>query len=271
MEGESAMPQRVIGRIVVCGVVAAAVSLLAATGGAQQPAPADKGHWVMATLVTVQPGTGADYVEFQKNEVIPAQKKGGLPGRTAYSSGVFGETGTFAFFTPVTSLAAFDGESPVRKALGAEGAAALGARGAKLTAARRVLLARTRPDLSYNPDPKAAPSPLALVTRVEIAPGKRGEFETLIKKHVVPVMQQANVKSYQMLEVVYGDAGGTYFSAVGYDTYEAIGKGHPFQIVLGEEGAKRLEANFTGVVTRLERFVVRYRADLSFASTPPTN
>ena len=99
----------------------------------------------------------------------------------------------------------------------------------------------------------------------DTTPGRRAEFEALIQKEVLPVMQQAKVRSYSVLEVVYGDSAGKYMTAIGYDTYEAIGKGHPFVTVLGEDGARRLDAKFTGIVTHLERFIVRHRPDLSWA------
>jgi hypothetical protein len=52
-------------------------------------------------------------------------------------------------------------------------------------------------------------------------------------------MQQAKPKSYSVIEIVYGDSAGGYITAIGYDNYEAIGKGHPFQTALGEDGSIR--------------------------------
>jgi len=222
-------------------------------------------------IVSVIPGMGNAYEDFQKTEVIPALKKGGVAARDGYSSGVFGTNNTFAFFRPLTDLSGFDGDSPMVKALGAEGAAALAQKAGKLTAQRRVLLVRTRPDLSYVPNPTAPHSPLAVVSKVGIVQGRRADFEALIKKDVLPAMKKANVKAYTVLEVLNGDDVNTYYSAIGYDTYAAIGKGHPFQIALGEEGARNLETRSAGIVTHLEREIVRYRADLSFNVKAGTN
>jgi hypothetical protein len=83
-------------------------------------------------------------------------------------------------------------------------------------------------------------------------------------------MQQAKAKSYSVVEVVYGDPAGAYVTAVGYDTHEAIGKGHPFQLALGEDGARKLEAKATGIVSRLERFISRHRPELSWSAQPGT-
>ena len=256
------MIERLPVRVGCLGFLVAAAAVLTS---AQTPKPAaEQSQLLQATIVTVQPGMITEYEEYQKNEVMPALKKGGSPGRTGWSTGAFGEAGTYAFFTPVTSLAQYDGQSPPQKALGEQGAAQLLAKGGKLLTARRVLLIRTRPDLGVAGDPKAARSPLALVTEVHVVPGRRIEFEALIKREVLPVMQQAKVKAYDVLEVVYGDESGTFFTSIPYESYEAIGKGHPFQIVLGEEGSKKLEAKFAGVTTRIERFIARYREELSF-------
>jgi hypothetical protein len=248
-------------------LVATAVVLTSAQTA--KPA-AEQSRLVQATLVTVQPGMIAEYVDYQKNDVMPALKNGGARGRTAFSNGAFGEGGAFAFFAPIASLADYDSQNPVQKALGEQGAAQLLAKGGKLLTARRVLLIRTRPDLGIAGDPKASMAPLVLVTELHVAPGRRIEFESLLKREIVPVLQQAKVKGYEVLEVVYGDEAGTFFTSIPYDSYEAIGKGHPLQVVLGDEGMKRVEAKFTGIITHLERFIAKYREDLSIKPAAPS-
>lgn len=259
------MPNRLVFRAALCAGFVALATLLAVA----QSQPAGQSQMYTMTLVTVNQGMGADYVAHQKSDVIPALQKGGVRSRSAYSSGVFGEPGTFAFFTPIENFSQFDGPNPVVKALGEKGAAELGAKGARLTATRRVMFVRTRPDLSYNVNPNAS-APLLLVSEVEVTGGRRGDFEGLIKKEVLPIMQQAKVASYSVTEVIYGGTVGTYYTAIGYANYEAMGKGHPFQVILGDAGTQKLESKFTGVITKLQRFVVRYREDLSFKASGTT-
>jgi hypothetical protein len=262
------MIERLPVRVGCLGLLVATAAVLTS---AQTPkSAAEQSQLLQATIVSVQPGMIAEYEDYQKNEVMPALKKGGSPGRGAWSTGAFGETGTFAFFTAVPSLAQYDGQSPPQKALGEQGAAQLLAKGGKLLTSRRVLLVRTRPDLGIAGDSKGPRAPLALVSEVHVAAGRRTEFETLLKREVLPVMQQAKVKAYEVLEVLYGEESGTFYTTIPYDTYEAIGKGHPFQVVLGEDGSKKLEAKFTGITTRIERFIARYREDLSFKGTSPS-
>jgi len=71
-----------------------------------------------------------------------------------------------------------------------------------------------------------------------------------------------------VMEIVYGDSINGYITAVSYDNYETIGKGHPFQTALGEDGARKLDSKVTGIISRGERFISRYRAELSWSATP---
>lgn len=233
--------------------------------------PAAQSQMLLISFAKVNPGMGPEYIELQTKEIMPAQKKGGSPGRQAFSSGIAGPPGEFVYVSPITSFAQFDGPSPLVKALGEQGAAALNGKVAKLATPMGTAVVRTRPDLSYLPDPKAPPAPLSILSVVEVMPGKRIEFEAFIKKDVVPAMQQGKAKSYWVAEVIYGENTGGYISAVGYDTYEAIGKGHPFVIALGEEGARKLEAKAAGIVTKLHRFISRYRPELSWTAGSGTN
>ena len=261
--------RRVVHLVVALVVFVCAASVMPL---AQAPKPAAaEPQMLLISIAKVHPGMGPEYIELQTKEVMPAQKKGGGLGRQAFSSGISGPPGEFVYISPITSFAQFDGPSPMVKALGEQGAAAINAKVVKLADPMGSVIVRTRPDLSYLPDPKAPPSPLSILTIVEVAPGKRAEFEAFIKKDVLPAMQQGKAKSYWLAEVIYGENTGGYISAVGYDTYEAIGKGHPFVIALGEEGSKKLEARAAGIVTKLHRFISRYRPELSWTAGTGSN
>jgi hypothetical protein len=249
----------ILGALIVAGT---------ATTPAQQKTATREPQWLLVTVTKLNPGVTTEYIDLQTKEVMPAQRKGGSPGRQAWSSGVTGAPREFVYISPITSFAQFDKPAPMVAALGQDGANALNAKLAKLADPQKTMIVRTRPDLSYEPNPSATPSPLALVSLVDVVPGRRMDFEAFVKKDVLPAMQQAKVKGYSVMEIVYGDSTGGYVTAVGYDTYEAIGKGHPFQTALGEDGARKLEAKVTGIVSHLERFISRYRAELSWSATP---
>ena len=249
---------------VILGLLVAGASVALAQTKSASKDP----QWMMVTITKLNPGVTAEYIDLQTKEVVPAQKKGGGAGRQAWSSGVSGPPREFVYISPIISFAQFDKPAPLVTALGQAGADALNAKVAKLADPQKTMIVRTRPDLSYQPNPSAPPSALALVSIVDIVPGRRTDFEALIKKEVLPAMQQAKVKGYSVFEIVYGDSANGYITAVGYDNYEAIGKGHPFQTALGEDGARKLEAKVAGIVSHIERFISRYRPELSWSATP---
>ena len=261
-----------IRRVVPLAVVFVVVTLALALNAAQAPKPAAaESQMMFIAFAKVHPGMAPAYIDLQQKEVMPAQKKAGGGGRQAYSSGIAGPPGEFVYLSPIASFAQFDQPGPLIRALGEEGAAALNAKVAKLAEPMGSAVVRTRPDLSYMPDPKAPPTALAIITIIDLTPGKRIEFEAFIKRDVLPAMQQAKVKLYWVSEVLYGENTGGYISAIGYDTYEAIGKGHPFVIALGEDGSRKLEAKAAGIVTKLHRFVSRYRPELSWTAGSGSN
>ena len=116
----------------------------------------------MVRIVKLNPGAQAEYIDLQIEEVMPAQK-GGATGRQAWSSGVSGPPREFVYISPIVSFAQFDKPAPLVAALGQDAANALNAKIGKLADPQETLIVRMRPDLSYQPDPSAAPSALALV------------------------------------------------------------------------------------------------------------
>lgn len=259
-------------RVVPLVVIFAALVLASTFPVAQAPKPAGAAsELLLLSFAKVHPGMAPEYIDVQTKEVIPAQKKAGGLGRQAFSSGISGPPGEFVYVSPIASMAQFDQPGPLIRALGEAGAAALNAKVAKLAQPMGTAIVRTRPDLSYVPDPKAPPAALSIITIVDVVPGKRIEFEAFLKKDVVPAMQQGKAKAYRVAEVIYGEHTGGYITAVAYDTYEAIGKGHPFTIALGEEGSRKLEAKATGIVTKIHRFISRYRPELSWGPASGTN
>jgi hypothetical protein len=256
--------RRLLGPAILGGIVVS----LTAGALAQTKTASKEPQWLLVSIVKLNPGAMAEYIDLQTKEVMPAQKKGGSPGRQAWSSGVSGPPREFVYITPLVSFAQFDKPAPLVAALGQDGADALNAKIGKLADPQKTMIVRTRPDLSYEPNPSAAPSALALVSIVDVVPGRRVDFEAFVKKDVLAAMQQAKAKSYSVIEIVYGDSINGYITVVGYDNYEAIGKGHPFQTALGEDGARKLESKVTGIISRVERFISRHRPELSWSATP---
>jgi hypothetical protein len=233
---------------------------------AQGQAPPQR-QWLMITVVHVKPEMLTDYMNFQKNEAIPTLQKGGVKERSAWQEAAFGEAFQYVFITPIDSLAQFDGDSPVQKALGKEGAEAYLAKARTFVSSVHTYGSLTRPDLSYVPEMMGAPK-LAVITTVNIAPGRRTQFEKLLKDEVVPAMKKAGVKGFFVSQTAFGGDGNAYASLALYDNFAEIGKGSPLTRALGPEGAVKLGQKFAGIMTHIESSIQRYNADLSFRAMP---
>ena len=78
-------------------------------------------------------------------------------------------------------------------------------------------------------------------------------------------MQKAKVRGYHVMEIVFGENTGGYITVVGMESYAEIGKGHPFEIALGEGGSQKMEVKAAGLITKIHRFISRHRPELSWS------
>ena len=82
-----------------------------------QNASAPVAHSTVA-MVHVKPDMLNEWLDLQRNEVVPALKKAGVKTRTVYTTGLFGTSGEYVVVTPFEKYAEFDQGSPLIKALG---------------------------------------------------------------------------------------------------------------------------------------------------------
>ena len=230
--------------------------------------PAPKREMIQVTVVTVKPDLLNEWLEFQKNETIPMLKKAGALRRDAWQTGIFGEAGMYAFVVPIENFNQYDGDNPPLRALGADGARAYAEKNRRFIVSSHTYAEQTRPDLGYEVK-MSGPPKLALLSNVRIALGKGSEYEALVKSDVLPVMRRAHL-GYVVSQTVLGGDINEFTTLIFYDTFADIGKGHPFDRILGADGSRQLTAKAVGIVTHVERSIVRYVPELSFAPRPIT-
>src|SRR5882672_11878600 len=231
-----------------------------------RPQPAAKRESIQITVVKIKPELLDQWLEFQKNETIPMLRKSGLKSRDAWTTATFGEGFMYAFVTPIENFAQYDGDSRPLQALGADGARAYGEKNRRFVESTHTYFAQTRPDLSNDVKMAAAPK-LALLSTVQVAMGKGPDYEAFVKSDVLPVMRKARL-GYAVSQTVLGGDVNEVTTLVFYDSFADIGKGSPFQRILGAEGERQLAAKAAAFVTRLERNIIRYVPELSFAARP---
>lgn len=240
--------------------IALMVALVFVSSAAAQSTPAPPAHSTVA-IVHVKPDMLDEWVDLEKNEVVPAQKKGGLASRTTYRT-VRGNPFEFVTVTPFDKYALFDGPSPQTRALGADGAARLGAKLRKCEESVQVFVSTPIPELSNTPN---AEIPLiAVYTRVRISTGRMQEYQNFLKTEILPVYKKANVR----FTVVHRGLGAnsndlTQVSFVG-DKYADLDAGSPLTRTLGADGVAKLLAKTAGMATLIEQVVRRRVPELSY-------
>ena len=218
---------------------AAPVQKSAAAGAPKAQAPAATPSigsmpLFMVTITQLRPDTLVEWQEFQEKETLPMLQKAGQQRRVFQT--VFGPAFEVATLTPARNIAERDGESPVVKALGAEGARAYAQRGRRFVASQRTIALRLRTDLSWVPDPNAS-LPIAVLSNYSIAAGRAADFESYIKTEVMPAHKKLKTGAAQTR-------------------------------AFGQAATARGQQKLAGVVTHVERTVIREMPGLSVPARP---
>jgi hypothetical protein len=241
---------------------ATAAQTPAAAKPAPQPASATPLPRMAVTIVQIKPELVDEWQDFQKNETIPTLRKGGVSGRTALAT-AFGQSFEYIFLTPLTSFADRDGESPIIKALGQDGARAFAQKNRRFIAQQRTYVATVRTDLSYQPTPTAT-LPIAVVSSYSIATGHNADFENYIKNDLTPAHKQLKTGGFLVQQALFGGDGNSFVVATLLSNFAEIDKGPAHTRAYGQARAAALQQNLAGIVTHVERTVVRMVPELSF-------
>jgi len=240
---------------------------------AQNPSPTPQAtpspEFLSITVVSVKPEMMVEFQNFMKNTTNPALKKGGLKWREVWqNTSAAGDAFEYVLVAPVAKLAEFDGPSALEKGLGSQGLPAWQTKAGSLVSSVRRFIIRTRPDLSFAPQPAAAPK-LAVLHFIHVAPNRSNEFENFLKNDFVPVMKQAGV-AYHVSQTIFGGNANEYITLTMRDSFADLDKGPVHVQVLGQEGAQKLMQKMpAGAVTHLERSIARYVTELSIMPPAP--
>ena len=238
---------------------AAAFALCFAGVALAQSGPPLAAH-SQVVLVHIKSDMLNEWMDLQKNEFIPAQKKAGLATRTTYQT-VFGNTNEFLIVTPFGKYAEFDGPSYLDHALGGVGASRLAAKLQKCTESRQVYISNALPELSSGP---AGQLPaLGVFTRVRVATGKLEDYEAFLKGEILPIYKKADV-GMTVTRRGLGANSNDVIQISWLSKMADIDVGSPITRALGPAGAAKLLAKTAGMATLVEQVVRRRVPDLSY-------
>lgn len=232
-----------------------------------QTQPAAPAPLVVMSIIDVKPEAMSEFGALQA-EVMAAQRAGGQQWRETWNTAMFGHPYQVGVLTPVDGLDFFDGQTYTAKGIGAAAATAVNERARRMIAHQQILLLQVRPDLGIGV--RTPKSTLGVVSYISVAPGREPEIEQTLRTDVHAALKKAGVSFYGVSRVVYGGDTSRYVTLLTFDNFGDLGRGHPLERALGSDGLAKLQGKLTGVITKLERHVVRYNEALSFRPPAPT-
>ena len=253
----------------ILGLAAISVGLAqGGRGGTPPPAPPR----MLVQITHVKPDMASAYETLIKNELLPAAKKGGQPFRWTFTNGPIGGSGfTYTAVTPVADFGIFDQPSgPVaRRAMGEAAWTAYQTKLRSMVVSTESSLATLRQDLTIAGG-SPTPPPLAVVTILQVAPGKGDEFTRIMTTDYLPNYRKAGVKDFATYAISFGDVPqGRVVTVRGISKYTDLeGDGLLRRAGLSAEAAAQVNARRAAVATGVSNVVQRYIPEMSFGSAP---
>jgi hypothetical protein len=237
------------------------VTLLVCTlsGLAQQKAPATTAY-NRVIIFHLKPDMAAEWVALQKNEVAPAEKKGGMRSRTAYQT-ILGDTNEYMIVVPLDKYAELDEQSALIKGAGAEAAAAISAKTARCLESRQVFISTPQAALSFEPEKGA--TDVAVFTRRRVAPGRIDDFNNFMKTEVLPSYKKTGDRITTSRRGL-GANNNDFVSVSWMNKLTDLDKGPATTRVLGADAAAKMNFRLAAIAQTVEQVVRRRVPELSF-------
>lgn len=214
------------------------------------------------TIIHLKPEMVNEFLDIEKNEVVPALKKGGQKSRTVYSTTLFGDGFEYVVVTPLSKFAELDGDGAQLKALGAAANQKLGEKLRRCIESANSFLSTQMADLS-NPIQGGAPAARETVTRFRVAPGKAQDFENLVKTDILPGFKKSKI-DLTVSRRGLGTNGNDFVLISRFNKFAEMDAGSAAVRALGQDAVTKLGAKFPGIANILETTVKTRVADLSF-------
>ena len=215
----------------------------------------------LVRIAHVRPELAQEYNTFMRDETIPAYKKGGVKLLNTLATSLFGEDLEFISITPAASLAQFDEQSPLVKALGLAGQQAWMAKQRRLTANYHYYLAQLLPSLCFNlPKPDAPPPKGYFAVTITTVPGRMQEYESFFKSDLLPALQKAFPRGVLTAKVILGGNSGEYRVFMPSDSFAELERAI---IDAGTAGLFKDSPRTASLVLRVETATYRHVPELS--------
>jgi hypothetical protein len=266
------MTRKFKGPLIAAALVVAAIALagiaLVNRAGAQAPQPTPVR--IQVTVIQLKPDMMTTWEDLQKNELIPAQKKAGLPWRQTLANGASGQGFTRITIVPLANYAQLDMPGFIQRAVSAEANANYNAKLRTTILSQHAAIVTLQPDLSIDSN-ATTPLGLQVVQTVELLPGKGDAFAASMKEDYLPAYKKAGVKDYWVFNTNQGGPGGERTLVRPIAKYADLDQqGLLAKAGLTEEqqdkiGERRNATLASGIKTEVFRFI----PELSYATAAP--
>jgi len=204
-----------------------------------------------------------EWIDLQKNEVVPAQKKGGLKERQVWATAV-GNSFEYTILVPFEKFALLDSPNPVVTALGAEAAARLNAKTRKCIEVQRTFMTNRVDDLNIPPG-------TALVMRTvvrRVPPGRAQDYVSFYRADVFPALKKAKADGKIAGATIairgVGAQANELTTTEYYNKFADMDAGSPVAAVVGVEANAKINAKGAPLATTVQTVIRRRVAELSF-------
>ena len=202
------MTKRITGPLIAAVLIVAAVALggIAVVNRAGAQAPQPPAVRIQVTVIQLKPDMMTTWEDLQKNEMIPAQKKAGLPWRHTLANGASGQGFTRLTILPFARYADLDMPGFLVRAVSPEANANYNAKVRTTIASQHAYIYTLEPEASIIGSLTTMP-PLQVVQTVHPVMGKANEFVASLKEDYLPNYRKAGVTDYWVWTLNQGAPG----------------------------------------------------------------
>ena len=240
-------------------VVASVASVVALVAGAELAQAQDA--WVRVNVVQVRPEKLSNFIKLYRDEINLALQKAGVPWRSVWQTGEFGETYERHFVTPMASFAELDAGGPLGRVLEPRALDRVLDKLRRSIDRRQSYAVLYRADLSVESD-DVSELPIARVTNLQVVPGRGAEFESLLLD---------NLHTFRAAGVLFGvyqrqlGPGPVVWQIVeNLRSYSELERGGILRAF--GDGSGRMASQMGELLLGIERSVLEYDPTLSFTA-----
>ena len=251
-------------RLYVQVVMAAAVLVLVEAGSVARIVAQDAADWLRVDVVEVVPERLEAYVQLQINQVNPGMQQAGVPWRSVWRTGEFGNSYELQFVIPLGDLTDYDTGGPLARVMRPDRLKRLLDELRRSTVSRRVFVVQYRPELSVETDDLGSQF-LARVSTIQIAPGRGGDWTAFLEKNRARFLGGGAV--FGVYQRLFGPEPMSWQIVVNHASFAELVQPSIIARALGGEPGTAAE-ELAGVMVSVERTVLRYDPELSYTSIP---